>query len=234
MGPALAKIHEAADEIDDVDGGTDLVEHRLREYAHHPTLIAATVAPVAALGRLTVTERLDQRMTRQSVAGTALRSAPLPLPWIRRTLARPAMKASSRYFSTQVPRLVRSSVPVAKLSAAAGARGPGSVRGSTAAPDLARPPRPVAAVGVGRGRTDREGTRTVTAPGLNRGRGCRRRSTSSAADAQVLGRDRGPGRERDRQLHGGLRRQRVHPSGDFTQAGGESRPERAARALARA
>ena len=43
--PGLPQIHEAADELDDVDPGPDLVEQSGRVGRHQHTLSAATVAP---------------------------------------------------------------------------------------------------------------------------------------------------------------------------------------------
>src|SRR2546425_606912 len=96
----LLQIHKPIHDVDDVDRRADLVEHRLRIRCHAQlTFNAATVAPVPPSP--------DSPSRKESTSGwavrrsrTALRRAPEPLPWISRTLGRPARNASSRYFST--------------------------------------------------------------------------------------------------------------------------------------
>src|SRR5262245_54733304 len=134
----LAKVHEPAHEIDDVDGGADVVEQRLG-VLHQPTFSAATVAPVppsdGSPSRKDSTRGWPDRRSR-----TVLRRAPLPLPWTNRTLARPARKASSRYFSTR------------------------SRASSVVCPSSMISPRPAPAGDLGAGRRAERGTRTVTEP----------------------------------------------------------------------
>src|SRR5437870_3364923 len=98
----LLQIHEPADEVDDVDRRPDLVERRLGVGCHAQpqlTFSAATVAPAPpSAGSPSRKESTSGWAARRS--RTALRRAPEPLPWIKRTLGRPARNASSRYFST--------------------------------------------------------------------------------------------------------------------------------------
>src|SRR5205807_1018526 len=95
----LAQDDELAHEVDQVDAGADLVEHRAREACHQPTLRAATVAP--APPSCAFPSRKDSTSGwPASRSWTVLRSAPVPLPWMSRTAGRPARNASSRYFST--------------------------------------------------------------------------------------------------------------------------------------
>src|SRR4029077_3805698 len=102
--PVLAgffQVHEAADELDDVHPRADLVEDGRGEAARHqlcPSM--ATVAPAPpswpSPARWLVTSGWET-----SSSSTARRRAPVPLPWMMRTWARPARKASSRYFSSR-------------------------------------------------------------------------------------------------------------------------------------
>src|SRR5207253_2515974 len=96
----LLQIHKPADEVDDVDRRSDLVERRLGVGRHAQlTFSAATVAPAPpSAGSPSRKESTSGWAARRS--RTALRRAPEPLPWIKRTLGRPARNASSRYFST--------------------------------------------------------------------------------------------------------------------------------------
>src|SRR6266404_5730737 len=106
--PVLARaleLHHLADDLEDVDAGADLVEVLLGESARHgvrpqPWARVATVAPPppseAAPGRCSTI-----RGWPPSTSSTARRSAPVPLPWMMRTVGSPARKASSRYFSSR-------------------------------------------------------------------------------------------------------------------------------------
>src|SRR5712691_3807936 len=96
----LLQIHKPADQVDDVDRRADLVERRLGVGRHAQlTFSAATVAPAPpSAGSPLRKESTSGWAARRS--RTALRRAPEPLPWIKRTLGRPARNASSRYFST--------------------------------------------------------------------------------------------------------------------------------------
>src|SRR5262245_27746153 len=145
----LAEVHEPAHEIDDVDGGADVVEQRLR-VLHQPTFSAATVAPVppsdGSPSRKDSTRGWPDRRSR-----TVLRRAPLPLPWTKGTIGRPARKGSSTDFST---RSRASSVvcPSSMSSAATGRGEPGTdpaLRNPARAGPVPGSPRPAPAADLG-------------------------------------------------------------------------------------
>src|SRR5205823_6554631 len=138
--PGLAEVDEAADQVDHVHAGPDLVEDGRRVGCHQDTFRAATVAPLPpSAGSPSRNDSTSGGS--DSTPRTALRSAPVPLPCTRRTLARPAMNASSRYFSTRsctssvVRPISMSSAATARTgpSAFAGRRPPAAARGATAA-----------------------------------------------------------------------------------------------------
>src|SRR5437867_12280881 len=104
VGSGLAKVHEPADEVDDVDGGSDVVEQGLR-ILHLPDLQRGHGRSRSALRWLTVAERLDQRVTGQEVADRlSERAATLPMD---QSYAREARKKGIvEIFLDAVPRLV--------------------------------------------------------------------------------------------------------------------------------
>src|SRR5207249_5691170 len=137
VGSGLAKVHEPADEVDDVDGGSDVVEQGLR-ILHLPDLQRGHGRSRSALRWLTVAERLDQRVTGQEVADRlSERAATLPMD---QSYAREARKKGIvEIFLDAVPRLVAGVSQQQDL---------GSDR----------------AGGVGAGLRTERGRRTVTAP----------------------------------------------------------------------
>src|SRR5207249_1664896 len=97
----LTQVHERPDEVHDVHTRPDVVEHGRRVGGHRQlTFNAATVAPAppsdgSPSRNVSTSGWLDKSVR------TALRRAPVPLPWTSRTLGSPAMNASSRYCSTR-------------------------------------------------------------------------------------------------------------------------------------
>src|SRR4029450_2452616 len=112
----LAESDEAPDELDDIHARPDLVQQGGWVGRHQDTFSAATVAPLPpSAGSPSRYE--STRGCSESTPRTALRRAPVPLPWTSRTWAIPAMNASSRYFSTRS----RASSVVRPISISSGA-----------------------------------------------------------------------------------------------------------------
>src|SRR3989441_127216 len=155
----LAEVHEPSDEVHDVHTRPDVVEDGRRVGGHRQlTFSAATVAPAPPSDGSPSRNESTSGWLESSVR-TALRSAPVPLPWTRRTWGRPAMNASSRYCSTRS----RASSVVLPRSISSG-----PMPRPPAPPSLARDTRTGAAVTLATGASLRlsavTGTRTVTVP----------------------------------------------------------------------
>src|SRR5262249_51898813 len=165
IDPRLPEIHEAADEIDDVHASPDLVEECRRVASHYPIFSAATVAPVPP-SRASPSREESTRGGVASRSRPVWRRAPALLPWIKRRVARPAMNASSRYFSirscaSSVLRPINISSGLTERSASGRSEPPREVpfclrdskAASSPAPDL-----------MPSGRSADKGTRTVIEP----------------------------------------------------------------------